>query len=431
MNKIIRLYIIPLFVLFFVFCGGGIGVPELLDPTGGESVDLPVNLIWSAVENAESYYLEVATNTDFSAWVILAGVNDTSYTVTGLDTLMYYWRVAAIDENGDTSDFSDPDSFQITGYSYPRTLITTINVMSTPQSIDITPDGSELWVNHWGQTDTCVYVISTASNQVTHQIPVTNVGDTELRISADGAYTYFCGVWNMDSAGILELSTSSYTQTRMLGFTQGSPPVKVGPEGYGIALTQANDYIYAAHMATAGDGCITKFDVSSGTMTDSILLPWIMDVDLNHAENKLYAVSQDEDYLYEIDPNTMTVNQQIALGSGPQIILITSDDHYAFVSHLNDSVYVVDLTSFTVVHGFDPGIGVFGMKMTPNEHYLFMCDDGSNYIGVADVTDPTDVKMVDVLEFSSAGSFSELVFNSDGSRAYVVETGGDIYVLGK
>jgi len=418
-------------VLFFTACGGDISGLDLLEPTGGEQVLLPVSLFWPTIENASGYAVEVDTTIGFASPVISVEVSDTTYTILSLNTLKYYWRVFALDGNGRMNDFSDLDSFVVSGAAYPRNLLTRIQVLEDPQSIDITPNGAEVWVNHWGQYDTLVYVISTATNQVTHTIPVTNVGDNELRITSDGSFAYYCGVWNMDSAGILEISTSSYTQTRILGFLEGSPPVKVGPEGYGVALTQANDIIYAAHMATAGDGCITKFDVSSGAMIDSVLLPWIIDVDLNHAETKLYAVNQSDDIFYELDPTTMTVNQQLSVGNGPEIILITPDDEYAFISHLNDDVYIVDLSSFTKVTQFDPDIGEFGMAFTPDEKYLFLCDDGSDYISVYDVSDPINPTMVEKLEFPDAGSFTELVFNPDGSRAYVVESHGYIYVLEK
>lgn len=431
MSKMFKPYLILLAVMFFIFCGDGTGVPKLLDPTGGEEVSLPVTLTWSSVEEAVEYAVEVDTTTDFTAPVVSVETADTIYRIASLDTIKYYWRVCAINEDGEKGDFSDPDSFVVSGVSYPRNLITKIQVLGSPQSIDITPDGAEIWVNHWGQTDTFVYVISTTTNQVTHQIPVTNVGDNELRISDDGNYAYYCGVWNMDSAGVLELSTSSYTQIRMLGYLEGTPPVKYGPRGYGIALTRANDYIYAANTSDPDDhGCITKFDVSSGTMIDSIHLPWIYDVDLNHAETKLYAVSQDQNLFYEIDPAAMTITRQLTVGNGPEIILITSDDKYAFISHLNDSVYIVDLSSFTKVTQFDPGIGEFGMAFTPDEHYLFLCDNGSNFISVFDVSNPTNPTMVEKLSFPDAGSFTELVFNADGSRAYAVAS-GYIYVLGK
>ncbi len=432
MNRALKLHLAIIFIAFLVHCGGKIGVPELQEPIGGEQVTLPVTFIWTSVEEAQKYAIEIDTVTDFQSPVISAEASDTNYTTAALDLRKYYWRVAAIDENGEKGDFSDIDSFVVTGSAYPRNLITKIQVGDYPMSIDITPNGAEVWVNHWGEPSLFVYVISTATNQVIQQIPVTNVGESELRISKDGNYAYYCGAWNMDSAGILEISTSNYNQTRIMGYLEGSPPVKIGPRGYGIAITQSNNYIYAANIGDPDDhGCIAKFDVSSGNMVDSIHLPWIYDVELNQAETKLYATSQSENLFYEIDPTMMSVTHQIQLGNGPELILLTSNDKYAFVSHLNDSVYVVDLSSFSVVKKFDPEIGEFGMAFTPDERYLFLCDEGSHYISIFDVADPTNLKMIEKLSFPDAGSFSELVFNNDGSRAYVVAASGYVYVLGK
>ncbi len=432
MRRFFKPYLLLIAVLGLSLCGGGIGVPNLLSPIGGKSVSLPVSLIWSSVENAESYVVEVDTTTDFSSPVISTEVNDTTYSVASLDTFKYYWHVAAVDENGDTSDFSDVDSFVVTGTSYPKNLITTIQLpCNNPMTIDITPDGSELWVGYWGQTDTTVTVISTATYEITHQIPTTNPGNDigELRISADGNYAYYCGVWNMDSSGIIELSATSYSQTRMMGYPYGSPPTTImGPDGPGIALTQANDYIYASHMATVDDGYIAKFDLATGSPVDSVHMSWIADIDLNHSETKLYAVGE-EDSLYELDPTTMTVTRQLGVGYAPHRLVITSDDQYAFVT--GDYIYVVDLVNFSVVAQFDPDISPEGLELTPDEHYLYICDGGSNFIDIYDVSDPTNPQLMEKLEFPNAGSFSELIFNADGSRAYVVENSGYIYVLGK
>ncbi len=361
-----------------------------------------------------------------------SGVGDTfryTWDATNVSSGIHAIVAKAFDEAGNYAQ--DSIAVNITA-PYPRRLIATIDLLPNPQSIDITPGGSEIWVNHWGQTDTFVYVISTATNQVTHRIPVTNVGDNELRITKDGSFAYYCGLWNLDSAGILELSTAEYKQKRILGYLEYTPPVKTGPRGYGIALTQTNDYIYAANMGDPADhGCITKFNVSTGDLVDSLHLPWVYDIDLNHSETKLYAVSQDADLFYEIDPNDLSLIRQLPVGNGPEIILITNDDRYAFISHLNDSVYLVDLNNWSVVKKFDPGIGEFGMAFTPDEKYLFLCDRGSRYISVFDLTNPINPIMVEKLEFPDAGSFTELVFNLDGSRAYLVESHGHIYVLGK
>ncbi|RKX71775.1 hypothetical protein DRP53_00375 [candidate division WOR-3 bacterium] len=421
-------WLIPLFIIA-TSCGKGIGIPELLDPTGGETVSLPVTFIWTSVENAKGYAIEIDTTTAFENPIISAEVDETTHTVTNLDTLKYYWRVSSIDENGEKGDFSDPDSFIVQGSAYPRNLITTIQLPGEyPATIDITPDGSELWVGYWGQTDTIVTVIATATNQITHEITTTNPGNDlgELRISADGNHAYFCGVWDMDSSGLIELSTSSYRQIRMMGYPSGSPPVKQGPDGPGIAL--GKDYVYAAHMATVDDGYITRIDLASGSPIDSLHMSWIADVDLNHAGTRLYAVGE-EDSLYEIDPATLTVTRQIGVGYAPHRLVITGDDRYAFVT--GDSIYVVDLNTFTVVKKFDPDISAEGLKLTPDENYLYITDGGSNYIDIYDVSDPTDPTLVEKLQFPQAGSFNELVFNKDGSRAYIIEESGDIFVLGK
>lgn len=430
---VLKLCLLALMALYIIGCKAevGIGVPELLDPTGGEEVLLPVILIWSSVENAEEYTLEVDTTTGFASPVISAEPEDTTYTVIALDTLMYYWRVAAIDEDGDVGVFSDIDSFMVTGPAYPRDLLAAIEVGELPVSLDITPDNNEVWVNNDEQFNQTAYVISTATLEVTHQIPVTGIDCGELRITDNGNYAYFCvGYWQYDE-GIIELSTSAYAQTRLISFYDGSSN-PVGPHGPGIALTAANDVIYAGHYDF--DGALTKFDVSSGAMIDSIGFEWPIDVDLSHAEDKLYAVSEEFDMVYEIDLTDLTIMDSIGVGDDPHYFVITSDDNYAFVSHLNDErIFVIDLFSFTVAATLDlaeyDAYGQDHMGLTPNQNYLFVCNNGGSTIHVVDVSDPLNPLFIETLEFPDYGSFYDICFSSDGSRAYVASQSGHVIVL--
>ncbi|MBE0432987.1 hypothetical protein IBX73_05910 [candidate division WOR-3 bacterium] len=422
-----RLCLVLISALFILHCTGE-SVLELIHPTDGELVTVPFTFIWSSVENSIDYRIEVDTDIAFSSPVIATDVSDTTYDAANLDTLMYYWRVAAYDENDGLGGFTDPDSFRVTGSAYPRNFLTAITVLSSAHSIDITPNGNEVWVNHNGQYDTMVYVISTVTNQVTHQIPVSGSDGAELQITQDGQFAYFCA--GSDHAGIVEINTSTHTHTRTFNFYVYSWPE--GPDGYGIATTQNNSDIFAAHAAADyGYGCITKFNVSTGALIDSTHLPWICDVALNHAGTKLYAVSESDDIFYEIDPATLTVTNQMSVLSNPRYLAITADDDYAFISHLNsEMIYVVDLNAFSLVTTIDATSGHGHLRFTPDQKYLYALNHATRTMNIIDVSNPSSPFIVENLNLGgSYGALKSICFSPDGMRAYIVASQGNIVVL--
>jgi len=93
--------------------------PELLEPKALSQVTgTQVTLQWKAVENADSYRLQVATDPNFK-WLLEQrdSYPETSFNLTGLEAgKHYYWRVYAWKNNqepGSTSSFSSVSSFEV------------------------------------------------------------------------------------------------------------------------------------------------------------------------------------------------------------------------------------------------------------------------------------------------------------------------------
>ncbi len=68
---------------------------------------------WSAVEGARGYVLEVSPSGMFSNLVVNRKVEGTSTEVSGLDEGVYYWLVKSIDGNGNESQPSMPNRFDL------------------------------------------------------------------------------------------------------------------------------------------------------------------------------------------------------------------------------------------------------------------------------------------------------------------------------
>ncbi|TRZ88695.1 MAG: hypothetical protein D4R88_07255, partial [Methanosarcinales archaeon] len=103
--------------------------PALLSPANGSTgLTLPVTLVWSKVNDAYSYRLQVATDAGFTALVFNdSTLTDTSKVIPGLLPLTtYYWRVNSKNTAG-TSAYAGPWNFRALGVPNPVTLISPPN----------------------------------------------------------------------------------------------------------------------------------------------------------------------------------------------------------------------------------------------------------------------------------------------------------------
>lgn len=85
---------------------------------GGETSTSP-NLYWKPVTGADSYNIQVSSDSNFSDIVYnRTGITDTIHQVSKLNNFKnYYWRIAAVNDEG-VSDWSNKWSFKSTGYFY-------------------------------------------------------------------------------------------------------------------------------------------------------------------------------------------------------------------------------------------------------------------------------------------------------------------------
>lgn len=72
---------------------------------GAEDMETQLTLKWSEAERAETYHVQMSTESDFSATLIdSSGISETELEVNDLETsTTYYWRVLATNETGNSS----------------------------------------------------------------------------------------------------------------------------------------------------------------------------------------------------------------------------------------------------------------------------------------------------------------------------------------
>jgi hypothetical protein len=82
-------------------------VTTLVSPTSGSSAAETPTFVWTPVNGAASYKLEVSTSPTFSPLYDSVTTNNTRYTPTKVYANQnYYWRVAIVDDDGKTGPFN-------------------------------------------------------------------------------------------------------------------------------------------------------------------------------------------------------------------------------------------------------------------------------------------------------------------------------------
>ncbi|MCX7909934.1 MAG: CAP domain-containing protein [Ignavibacteria bacterium] len=103
----------------------GIQPPTPLSPPDNSTdVEIPVNLTWSNVSNAQYYALQVSTNSDFTNLLVdLKNITSNSYKLTSLnDNTKYFWRVATIKDN-QMSNWSSTFSFTTKAFQLSAPIV--------------------------------------------------------------------------------------------------------------------------------------------------------------------------------------------------------------------------------------------------------------------------------------------------------------------
>jgi hypothetical protein len=97
-------------------------IPQLISPLGGMSAQTPT-FVWTAVPGAARYKLEVALSPTFSTLYDSVTSDNTRYTPTKMyaDNLIYYWRVAMVDNDGKDGPFTGATVI-VNQYPYRVTL---------------------------------------------------------------------------------------------------------------------------------------------------------------------------------------------------------------------------------------------------------------------------------------------------------------------
>jgi hypothetical protein len=163
---------------FSILPGGNnptLTAPTLYLPANNSiNVPVPTKFIWSAVLNAVSYNMQLADDAQFAVNMQENNITSINASTTGLTLgATYYWRVQAVDNNGDTGAWSEVYVF--------KTITTPITYQYRPD-LSITPaNGATVGTDIYDVSGYTQWATLGASTTIpaTYTITVTNNGTSD------------------------------------------------------------------------------------------------------------------------------------------------------------------------------------------------------------------------------------------------------------
>ncbi|WP_285420030.1 hypothetical protein [Pseudomonas sp. efr-133-TYG-5] len=211
--------------------------------------------------------------------------------------------------------------------------ITDIPLQSLLIGIVLSADGAKAFVTTWGGNT--VVVVDTASLQAIKTIAVGR-NPRGIDISPDGTQIYVAN-WNNGgfdgSISVIDIRTLAVTKTFALRIP-----------AYGVAVTPDGRSLYVCG-ADGTQGAVVQIDANSGQLLRDIpVLGNPRGVIVNHGGTQVLCCNESPQMVSVIDTASGTVSKLIPVGKSPLEIKISADDSRAFVVCANDpSVFVISL----------------------------------------------------------------------------------------
>ena len=240
----------------------GPAAPTLLAPANGASVTTPVALSWSATIDPNpatfngGYNWQISATSSFATFVVRDSTlpSQTQDTVGGLPAGTYFWRVQAVDGALNSSAWSAPRSFVVTGAGN--------GALAAPVLAPLVDGGQYHPMEHFPFTWSAVpgaatYLVEAARSASFSpvDIRIDNVAGTSNGLTMHNS---LIGTWNLriravDPDGVLGAASNVRTFSISYDAPIGPPPVPLSPaDGATVSLPFVLDWADVSNPQSSG-----------------------------------------------------------------------------------------------------------------------------------------------------------------------------------
>ena len=186
-------------------------------------------------------------------------------------------------------------------------------------------------------------------------------------------------------------------------------------------------YLFSVNIVGFGSRTVSLTDPATNLIVNSAL--FFLDPDASPRNiasdptgTTLYiTVGGDQNFVYVIEAQTLTLTQTIAVGNAPEAIVASPDGTKLYIGDQTDkTVTVIDVESGYIVTEIinleTSGFGPSGMAISPDSSTLYVCNSEDNTIAVID-TESNAVTHSIAMQSGDWPLF--ITLNADGTTAYV------------
>ena len=218
-----------------------------------------------------------------------------------------------------------------------NTVLASVLVGQSPTGVDITQDGSTLFVANFGSNT--ISVLDTEGNVVRDSIITAGNNPIDVAVTPDGAYIYVTHRF-LPSVSVISTATHALVAT-----------VTVGNSPYGVVIAPNGDYAY---VASSDSSTVSVIDTASNTVVHTVSVgAFPLGLAITPDGARVYVANQSDNSISVIDAvsNTVIVTIPVAANS-PSLVAITPDGTRAYVTNngfSTEDIVVVDTANNTVV----------------------------------------------------------------------------------
>ena len=275
------------------------------------------------------------------------GTSDFNFDSTDEGVAMHGNTLYFANTGNNTVAVIDSAALDVNNFENPAETL--IHVGSNPESVAVTPDGSQVWVADTGpQTGEPsmggLSVISAATDKVTATLPLPETDPRQIAFSPSGATAYVT-----TGLGVFVINTATHRVITLIGGLGNPEGITVSRDGKTVYVT--NDVKNVVDVISAATNRVTR-TIGVGEM------PWQMA--LSSDGSTLYVADGDSDAISVINTASNTVKNTISVSGDPVSVALTPDDSRLWVGGLTSgNVSVIDTSDDTIVGSFAVGFGEF------------------------------------------------------------------------